>query len=157
MHGIPSKQGKIIRPLLFAKREEISGLCKRKQFANGLKTHPMHQINTQEIFFSLQIIPAIKEVFPNVEDNLLHNIDRLKETEILYQQAIQQRIKKLCEQKGNEVHIPILKLQKSEPLNTIIWEIIKHYNFHAAQVDEVKKLFDAENGSYIASSFAPHY
>jgi len=50
------------------------------------------------------------------------------------------------------MHIPILKLQKTEPLNTIIWEIIKQYNFHTAQIDEVKKLFDAENGSYIASS-----
>jgi tRNA(Ile)-lysidine synthase len=86
-----------------------------------------------------------------VEENLLHNIERLSEAEILYHQAIQQHIKNLCEQKENEIHIPILKLQKSEPLNTIIWEIIKGFNFHAAQVDEVKKLFESGNGSYTAS------
>jgi len=151
LHGIPLKQGKIIRPLLFAKREEILTYAKENNLQWVEDSSNASDKYTRN-FFRLQIIPSIKEVYPNVEDNLLHNIERLKETEILYQQAIQQCIKKLSEHKGNEVHIPILKLQKTEPLNTIIWEIIKQYNFHTAQIDEVKKLFDAENGSYIASS-----
>jgi tRNA(Ile)-lysidine synthase len=150
LHGIPAKQGKIIRPLLFAKREELMIYAKENHLEWVEDTSNTLDKYTRN-FFRLQVIPAIKEVFPNVEENLLRNITRLKEAEILYQQAIQQQIKKLCGQKGNEVHVPILKLQKSEPLNTIIWEIIKLYNFHAAQVDEVKKLFDAENGSYIVS------
>jgi tRNA(Ile)-lysidine synthase len=58
----------------------------------------------------------------------------------------------LLEYKGNEVHIPVLKLEKTQPLNTIIWEIIKEYNFHAHQVEEVKKLFHADNSSFIQSS-----
>jgi len=150
LHGIPSKQGKIIRPLLFAKREEILAYARENNLqwvedsSNALDKYTRN-------FFRLQIIPAIKEVYPNVEDNLLHNIERLKEAEVLYQQAIQFHLKKLCEQKGNEIHIPILKLQKTEPLTTIVWEIIRQYNFHAAQADEVKKLFEAENGSHIAS------
>ena len=151
LHGIPLKQGKIIRPLLFAKREEILTYAKENNLQWVEDSSNASDKYTRN-FFRLQIIPSIKEVYPNVEDNLLHNIERLKETEILYQQAIQQCIKKLSEHKGNEVHIPILKLQKTESLNTIIWEIIKQYNFHTAQIDEVKKLFDAENGSYIASS-----
>ena len=150
LHGIPAKQGKIIRPLLFAKREEIISYAKENNLKWVEDTSNTSDKYTRN-FFRLQIIPAIKEVFENIEENLLHNIERLKEAEILYHQAIQQHLKKLCEEKGNEVHIPILKLQKSEPLNTIIWEIIKSYNFHAAQVEEVKKLFNAENASYITS------
>src|SRR4051812_32313640 len=151
LHGIPAKQGKIIRPLLFAKREEIVAYAKENNLewledsSNALDKYTRN-------FFRLQIIPAIKEVYPNVEDNLLHNIEKLREAETLYKQAIEQHIKKLCEEKENEVHIPILKLQKSKPLNTIIWEIVKRYNFHTAQVDEIKKIFDADNGSYIGSS-----
>ena len=150
LHGIPSKQGKIIRPLLFAKREEITAYAKENNLQWVEDTSNLSDKYTRN-FFRLQLIPAIKEVFPNAEDNLLHNIERFKEVETLYQQAIQQHLKKLIEQKENEIHIPVLKLQKSESINTIIWEIIKEYNFHAAQVEEVKKLFNAENGSYIAS------
>jgi tRNA(Ile)-lysidine synthase len=103
-------------------------------------------------FFRLQIIPAIKEVFPSAEDNLLNNIERLKETAILYDQSIALYKKKLIEQKGNEFHIPVLKLQKTNPLNTILWEIIKDFDFTAPQLQEVKKLLDAENGSYVNST-----
>ncbi len=150
LHGIPLKQGKIIRPLLFAKREEIYDYARD----NNLKwvedsSNAMDKYTRN--FIRLQMLPSIKQVFQNAEDNLLNNIERLREAQLLYQQSIQQHIKELCEAKGNETHIPVLKLQKRKPLNTIIWEIIKLYNFHSAQVDEVKKLFIAETGSYIAS------
>jgi len=59
---------------------------------------------------------------------------------------------KLIEEKGNEVHIPVLKLKKAEPLRTIVWEIIKNFGFFSAQTEEVIKLLDADNGSYIQSA-----
>jgi tRNA(Ile)-lysidine synthase len=43
-------------------------------------------------------------------------------------------------------------LKKIDPLDTVLWEIIKKCNFHSHQVGEVKKLFEAENSSYISSS-----
>ncbi|MEP6845218.1 MAG: tRNA lysidine(34) synthetase TilS, partial [Panacibacter sp.] len=82
---------------------------------------------------------------------LLNNIDRFKETEVLYKQVVEQHKKKLVERKGDEWQIPVLKLQKTIPLNTILWEIIKDFDFTAAQVPEIKKLFDANNGSYMNS------
>ena len=151
LHGILPKQNSIIRPLLFAKREEIEMYAKQNNLHWVEDSSNASEKYTRNLF-RLQIIPAIKEVYPNAEDNLLHNIERFKETEILYHQAIDFHKKKLIEQKGNEIHIPILKLQKSEPLHSIIWEIIKDFGFAAPQVEEVKKLFIADNGSYVASS-----
>ncbi len=150
LHGILPKQNNIIRPLLFAKREEIEVYAKQNNLTWVEDSSNASDKYTRNLF-RLQIIPAIKEVYPNVEDNLLHNIERFKETEILYQQSIELHKKKLIEQKGNEIHIPILKLQKSAPLHSIVWEIIKGFAFTAPQVDEVKKLLIADNGSYIAS------
>ena len=46
-------------------------------------------------YFRNQLIPSIQKVFPQVEENLLNNIERFKETEILYQQAINLHKKKL--------------------------------------------------------------
>ena len=151
LHGILPKQNNIIRPLLFAKREEIELYAKQNNLSWVEDSSNASEKYTRNLF-RLKIIPSLKEVYPNVEDNLLNNIERLKETEILYHQAISLHKKKLIEQKGNEIHIPVLKLQKSEPLNSIIWEIIKDYQFSAQQIEEIKKLLMAENGSYVASS-----
>ena len=151
LHGILSKQNNILRPLLFAKREEIETYAKENNLSWVEDSSNASDKYTRNLF-RLKIIPAVKEVYANVEDNLLHNIERFKETEILYQQAIALHKKKLIEQRGNEVHIPVLKLQKAEPLHSIIWEIIKDFGFTASQVDEVKKIFVADNGSYVASA-----
>ncbi len=151
LHGILPIQGHIIRPLLFAFREEIQQYAKENNLQWVEDVSNESEKYTRN-FFRLQLIPAIKKVFPNVEDNLVQNIDRFGEAEVLYQQAISIHIKKLVEQKGNELHIPVLKLQKAQPLHSIIWEIIKPFGFTSAQVTEVKKLLNAGNGSFVQSA-----
>jgi len=55
--------------------------------------------------------------------------------------------------KGDELHIPILKLKKIKALHSIVWELIKDFNYTAAQVDEVIKLLDSNNnGTFIQSA-----
>ncbi len=151
--GIPvlDKERKIIRPLLFAKRGDILQYAKENNLQWVEDSSNLEDKYTRN-FFRNRLIPSIAEIFPDVKNNLLHNIERFQQTEILFQQAIEQHKKKLIEQKGNEFHIPILKLQKSVPLYTLLWEIIKGFGFHTAQTDEVKKLFTADNASYITSS-----
>jgi tRNA(Ile)-lysidine synthase len=80
-------------------------------------------------FFRNQLMPQIKEVFPQVEENLLNNIERFHEVAELYLNQLNQHTHKLLEQKGNEWHIPVLKWKKVNPLHTITWEIIKNFGF----------------------------
>jgi tRNA(Ile)-lysidine synthase len=151
LQGILSKQGKIVRPLLFAKREEILSFIKE----NDLEFVEDSSNNSDKYtrnYFRHQLIPSIQKVFPQVEENLLNNIERFKEIEILYHQSIDLHKKKLMEQKGNEIHIPILKLLKAEPLKTIVYEIIKEYNFTPHQTEEVVNLLKRESGKYISSA-----
>lgn len=151
LHGILSRQNNLIRPLLFAKREEIEMYAKE----NGLQWVEDSSNATDNYtrnLFRHKLLPLLKEAFANVEDNLLHNIQRFSEAEVLYQQSIEAHKKKLIKTNGNEVQIPVLLLQKSKPLATIIWEILKDYNFTSLQVNDVQNLLEAENGKYVASS-----
>jgi tRNA(Ile)-lysidine synthase len=97
------------------------------------------------------LIPIIKEVFPKVEDNIINNMVRFQDIEILYEQSILLHKKKLLEKKGEEFHVPILKLLQSEPQVTIVYEVIKAFGFTANQTDEVIKLLTSESGKYIQS------
>lgn len=151
LHAIPAKQGDVIRPLLFAKRDDIVAYAKEEGLSWVEDSSNASDKYTRN-FIRLQMLPAAREIFTNAEDNLLQNIERFKEAEILYKQAVEQHKKKLLQQKGNEWHVPILKLQKTQPLNTIVWEVIKDFSFNAAQTGEVIKLLQAGSGSYITSA-----
>lgn len=151
LRSILPKQGKIIRPLLFAKREALLKFLEDNNLSFVEDSSNITDKYTRN-YFRHQLIPAVKKVFPQVEENLLNNIERFKEIEILYQQSIDSHKKKLLEQKGNEIHIPVLKLLKSAPLKTVIYEIIKDFDFTAHQADDVIHLCKSESGKYISSS-----
>jgi tRNA(Ile)-lysidine synthase len=151
LHGILPKQGKIIRPLLFASKEEL------KKFAvdNNLQWVEDSSNKSDKYarnYFRHQVIPLVEEIYPGAIHNLSANIERFREAETLYYQSISLHKKKLLQQKGNEIHIPLLKLKKSEPLRTIIYEIIKDYHFSPNQIEEIINLLDSESGKYIQSS-----
>jgi tRNA(Ile)-lysidine synthase len=98
------------------------------------------------------LIPAIEKVYPETANNVLRNINRFADVEFLYNESINAIKEKLLEKRGNEIHIPVLKLAKTKPLHTVIYEIIIAYNFTAAQVGEVEKLLNSESGKYISSA-----
>ncbi len=151
LYAILPKQGKIIRPLLFAKKKDIISFAKENNLSFVEDSSNLSDKYTRN-YFRNQLIPSIQKVFPEVEDNLLHNVERFKDTEMLYQQAIQFHKKKLLEYKHNEIHIPLLKLLKAVPLRTILYEIIKEYGFTAHQTDEVLHLLKSGSGKYVSSS-----
>jgi len=150
MRGILPKQGKLIRPLLFATKADLLDYAKTK----GLKwVEDSSNAGDQYTrnYFRHQVIPLLQKVYPQVDQNLISNISRFRDIEVLYQQSIALHKKKLLEQKGNEVHIPVLKLKGVKPLNSIVYEIIKDFSFSNGQVQDVLNLLESESGHFIAS------
>ena len=150
LRGIMPKQGKLVRPLLPFRKAELvefatsAGLQWVEDSSNETDKYSRN-------YFRKNIIPALKNIYPEVEQNLLNNLQRFQDIEVLYHQSIQSHLKKLLEFRGNEIHVPILKLKKSEPVFSIVHEIIKPYNFTTGQVQEVVKLIETETGKYTQS------
>ncbi|MES1159601.1 MAG: tRNA lysidine(34) synthetase TilS, partial [Bacteroidota bacterium] len=82
---------------------------------------------------------------------LADNIPRFRDIEVLYRQSVEQHKRKLLEVRGAEVHIPVLKLKKSEPLFTLVYEIIAGFGFSPQQMQGVIDLLDSGSGKYITS------
>lgn len=151
LHGILPKQGYIIRPLLFAKKEELTAFAVDNNLSFAEDSSNASDKYTRN-YFRNQLIPDLQKVFPQVQDNLLNNIDRFREIETLYQASVGLLKKKLLERRGNEIHIPVLKLLKAKPLHTVMYEIIKEYGFTAHHADEVAGLLKSGSGKYISSA-----
>lgn len=150
IRGIEPKHGFIVRPLLFADRSELEEFLQANKL-EFVADYTNQQDDYTRNYFRNQVIPFIEKSFPEVKENILSNIIRFRKVELLYQQAVDLHKKKLIEVKGNEIHIPVLKLKKAEPLHSIVYEIIKEYGFSSSQTDEVISLLDSESGKYVQS------
>jgi tRNA(Ile)-lysidine synthase len=151
LRGMLPKQANVVRPLLFARRTELETFLTE----NGL-AHVTDQTNFEDDYtrnyFRNQLIPGLQKVFPQAVDNVLHNIERMTGVETVYHLAIEQYKKKLLEPKGNEVHIPVLKLQRTPAMATVLFEIITAYGFTAHQTEDVLALLHSQSGKYVASA-----
>ncbi len=151
LRGILPKQNNIIRPLLFARRKEIEDFAAQNNIAFVTDSTNAESDYTRN-YFRNELIPAIEKIYPETAKNVLKNIERFADVEIIYNESISAIKEKLVEKRGNEMHIAVLKLAKAKPLQTIIYEIISAYNFTASQVGEVEKLLNSESGKYITSA-----
>ena len=141
----------ILRPLLEARRNEIVEFADQHQLKWVEDSSNLSSKYTRN-FFRNELLPAIKKVYPKVEENLLGNVDRFKKTNALYQTAVGELKKKLCERYASEIRIPILKLMKYRH-TSLIYEMIRDYGFGEKQVEEVIKLADAASGKFIENDF----
>jgi tRNA(Ile)-lysidine synthase len=150
LHGIPVKQGKIIRPLLFLSKKEILGYADLHKIDFVEDISNLSEKYTRN-YLRHQVIPALEKPFPNLIHQLAQKIARFKGAEQLYEQAIDLHKKKLVEERGEEIFIPVLKLKKSSPLSTIAYEVFKPYGFSFEQSQQIIQLLDSESGKVVRS------
>ncbi len=149
--GMLDVNDKIFRPMLPFRKVEILNYASENKLSFVEDSSNANNYYTRN-YFRNELLPAVQKVFPRAEENILNNIDRLNEVAALYDESVIKIKKKLVEIKGDEEHIPVLKLQKQLSFKTILWEILKHKTFTTAQINEVIKLMNADNSSYIDSS-----
>jgi tRNA(Ile)-lysidine synthase len=147
--GIPVSYGNIKRPLLIFTKVELVQFAKDNKLEFAEDSSNLSSKYTRNLFRN-EIIPAIGEVFPRVNENLNDNINRFKEIEKLYKIAAGDIKKKLVKEKGREWHIPVKQLMAYNN-RALIYEIIVDFGFHEKQIDEVIKLSESESGKYIDS------
>jgi tRNA(Ile)-lysidine synthase len=148
--GIPAySQSHILRPLLFARRDEIVAFANENNLQWVEDSSNASSKYTRN-FFRNEIIPQIKKIYPQVEENLGDNIDRFQKTNVLYKTMLSELKQKLIKHVGNEVRIPVVKVLAYTD-TSLVYEIIKDYGFGEKQVEEVIKLCKAESGKYISN------
>lgn len=151
LHAIPETNGQVIRPLLFATRKEIEQYVQqynipyREDASNSSTKYLRNAIRHK-------VLPVLEELLPGVTERFSDNIRRFSEAEQLYRKAVAAERKKLMEQRGQDFYIPILKLKKAVPLETICFELLAPFGFTPAQSLQIVQLLDSESGHFISSA-----
>lgn len=149
--GIKPINGKLRRPLLFAKRAELESYLKNNQLQFVQDETNLHDDYTRN-YFRNTVLPQISKVYPEVQQNLLNNIERFKDVEALYRNEIERHQKKLLQKKGSDFLIPVLLLQKTPAYQTVLLEMVKSFGFKASQLPELIGLLESQPGKYMLSS-----
>ncbi len=150
LHGIPVVNERIIRPLLFAQKKDITNYIAehnipyRDDASNATDNYLRNAVRHH-------LVPVIEELFKDGVQQVNESISRFMEAEILYRRAVDRELKRLIEKRGNDYYIPVRKLIKTEPLSTICYELLHPYGFTALQVTSVLNLMTAETGKRVES------
>ena len=145
--GIRPRNGKILRPMISFRRSQIIELAKAHRL-EWVEDSSNQSSKYTRNYFRNELIPGLKKVFPQVEENMLQSINRFSQINRFYQHAVQQSLKEVCEKRGEETWIPVRKLKKYD-VPILVFELIQQFDFGEKQIEEVIKLMDSENGKYI--------
>lgn len=145
LRGIPVRQENIVRPLLFASRDEIAAYQKENEIAYREDSSNADDKYTRNKIRHL-LIPFMKEINPSLEKTFGDKIELFTELEALYEKQVNKPVRGLFLQRKEDIYIPILKLKKIRNAATILFEYLKDYGFNAEQVDDMLANLDRTPG-----------
>jgi len=151
LHGILPKQEHLIRPLLFTEKDRLIAYAALHNIAYVEDSSNITDKYTRN-YYRHQVIPRLQEAFPGAVKNMAATIERIKEAELLYQEALEKHRKRLLFAEGNTWKVPVGKLQKTVPLQTIAWELFRGFGCSPAQTQQVLQLLESESGRYVETT-----
>lgn len=135
--GISVLNGKVVRPLLFASRHDIKEYAKchnipyREDSSNRSTKYLRNKIR-------IGIVPRLREIVPQFTGIMCSNIDRLTESQLFINHAIEKISRDAVENIGNEDIIHPDKIDPGFPMNFVIYEIMsQNYGFKGDVVDSL--------------------
>ncbi|HZH36988.1 MAG TPA: tRNA lysidine(34) synthetase TilS, partial [Flavisolibacter sp.] len=95
--GMPAekKEAYCLRPMLSLRRREIEAFARQRGLVWVEDSSNAANKYTRN-FFRNVLIPQVKTVFPQAEENLLHNMQRFGQTNTLYRELVGGLKKKIC-------------------------------------------------------------
>ena len=145
LSGIKARSGKIIRPLLFANKNEIGKFVYEKEIPYR-EDKSNSESKYDRNFFRNDILPEIESRFPEFSNDLHSTIGKLTEANNLLHTYIEQRKKKLVKHEINETTIYIKKLQKHPQGEFVLYLILGPFGLNRTQSDN---LFNAKTGGFV--------
>ena len=148
--GIAVKNKKVIRPLLFATREEIEnyaaaeGITWREDSSNSTDDY-------QRNFIRHQLVPRLNELNPSWAQAVQRSMEKLKGAEELRELGIQQWKSKNQKSENGKIILSKNGFEKLENPAPILWTVIKEYGFNLDQCQEIIRTFDGQSGKKFSS------
>jgi tRNA(Ile)-lysidine synthase len=149
--GMRPKTNRIIRPLLFATRQDIVTYCSGNQIiyredrSNEDTKYTRNKIRHK-------IIPVLKEINPSIETTLNDTAERffgISEVVTAFISGLRDRI---SEEKGDDIYFNVELLKHHIQNKTIIYELFRPYGISNVMLNDLVRIIKGKTGSQTYTS-----
>ena len=147
--GIPSQNGKVIRPLLIFSRSEIeqyagdNAIELREDSSNASDKYLRNKIRHN-------LVPILKELNPEFLSSFHKTQTYLQESKAMVDDASILVYQQVAKEKGTEIHFDLKQVKKLPNYRTYLYHWFNDYGFSAW--DDIYDLVDGQSGKQVFSN-----
>ena len=149
-HGILPKQGNIIRPMLFASRNDIEEFVKKKNLAYREDRSNL-ELKYLRNKIRHELIPVLTDINPGFSNILTENIYRIREAEKIFRDTVNIARNSIVRKKKERTLLSISEIKKLSPVTTWLYEFLCPFGFNYSVTKDISEALDEEPGKQFYS------
>jgi len=148
--GLTGLTGIIVRPLLFASRDEIEKY-RHENFLDFHEDSSNQSLDYQRNKIRHTLLPVMETLNPSFREGLIRTMSYLEDVSKICERAIQQNWERVAIRKGNDFLISIAELKLLDPLPTYLFEFLKSFGFNSVVVGDIVASLEGIPGKQFVS------
>ena len=150
--GIPAKNNKVLRPLLNFGKDDLRTYAKKSDVAyeedssNQSNVYKRNQIRNQ-------LFPILSEIHPSFRQNSFETITNLAEAKKIYDHSIKRMKSESISEEDGFIKVDLSVIKKSPSPISVLWEILKEYEFHPDQCKNILEMDVKSSGQLFYSKY----
>jgi len=146
--GILPRRDNIIRPLLFATRKEILAYAEKHQLSfredssNASDDYQRNRIRHH-------LLPYYEKEFPGATRALAETLEKLKSTETIFRQLLQEKKEQLFVQTADDFRLDKKMLRTLEPKDSWLYLLLEDFGFNGSTVGEISRTLESEQSGQL--------
>ncbi len=145
LQGIPLKNRKVIRPLLFATKHDI------EQYAEKNKIECREDLSNKENKYIRNqlrniVIPVFEKINPDFRDSFKEFFQNIELPYKCFLEYIEETKKELLIEDHGRIIIPLNKLKQLKHPETVLFELLKKYGFSKTTIQNITASFEKQPG-----------
>ncbi|MES2133694.1 MAG: tRNA lysidine(34) synthetase TilS [Bacteroidota bacterium] len=139
LQGIPEKQNDIIRPLLFATKDDI------RAYAVKHSLHYREDSSNQEVkytrnFIRHEVVPKLKTLNPALEETIYTSVQFFKQSAEIVKAFADIKFKEICKEEHQQLFIDIKLLLNEAQKETLLFEWLYSKDFKHSQIQQLSEV-----------------
>jgi tRNA(Ile)-lysidine synthase len=150
LHGIKPKNGKIVRPLLCANKQEISKFVQKNNLSWREDSSNISSKYSRNLIRN-EVVPLLKQINPNIEHTFQQTVEKISAIERVFEETIL-ALKNIAQHTENEItYLDINVLLAQTDLTIKLYELLKPFHFNYFQTQQITESLRKEAGKTFIS------